>query len=105
LTPQNFTAPPFGTLGTLARNAFHGPGLSNFDLGILKNIPITERVHAQFRGELFNAFNHAQFAFGGSSLASSIATPAAVQYFDPSQFGRASARAPRIVQLALKLIW
>jgi hypothetical protein len=111
LTPRNFVVPPFGALGTLARNAFHGPGLSNFDLGILKNIPITERLHAQLRGELFNALNHAQFAFNGSSLASSSAAPPpgaaepVIAYTDPSQFGRVTARAPRIVQFALKLVW
>jgi hypothetical protein len=111
LTPKNFVAPPFGALGTLARNAFHGPGLNNFDLGFLKNILITERVHAQLRGELFNAFNHAQFAFDGSSLAASIAAPPpgstqpVIEYLDPSQFGRVSARPPRVVQFALKLIW
>jgi hypothetical protein len=61
--------------------------------------------------ELFNAFNHAQFAFAGSTLASSIAAPPAgsttpaIQYVDASQFGRVAARAPRIVQFGLKLIW
>lgn len=111
LTPRNFVAPPFGTLGTLARNAFHGPGLSDFDLGIFKNIPLTERLHAQLRGELFNAFNHAQFAFAGSSLAASMAAPPpgssqpVIGYVDPSQFGRVTARPSRIVQFALKLIW
>lgn len=59
----------------------------------------------------FNAFNHAQFQFGGGSLATSIASPAAgstlpvVQYVDASQFGRVIARDPRIVQFAVKLIW
>ncbi|MGH9584545.1 MAG: hypothetical protein ACRD4O_16600, partial [Bryobacteraceae bacterium] len=111
LTPRNFAAPPFGAPGTLARNALHGPGLNNFDLGVLKNIPLTERIHAQLRGELFNAFNHAQFAFAGASLATSIAAPPpgsaqpVIEYVDPSEFGRVTARSPRIVQFALKLIW
>jgi len=111
LTPKNFIAPPFGQFGTLARNAFHGPGLNNFDLGLIKNLAVTERLRVQVRTELFNAFNHAQFAFAGSTLASSIAAPPAgsttpaIQYVDASQFGRVAARAPRIVQFGLKLIW
>ena len=111
LTPKNFIAPPFGQFGTLARNAFHGPGLNNFDLGLIKNLAVTERFRVQVRTELFNAFNHAQFAFAGSTLASSIAAPPAgsttpaIQYVDASQFGRVAARPPRIVQLGLKLIW
>jgi len=110
ITPKAFTAPPFGQYGTLARNAFHGPGVSNFDLGILKNLPLAESLKVQLRGELFNAFNHAQFAFAGSSLASAISAPLSgstpyIQYVDPSQFGRAGARSARVAQLALKLIW
>ncbi len=111
LTPQNFVTPPFGQYGTLARNAFHGPGINNFDFGLIKNIGVRERLRAQFRSELFNGFNHAQFSFAGSSLATSIAAPAAgsttpvIQYTDPSEFGRASARAARVIQFALKLIW
>jgi hypothetical protein len=111
LTPENFVAPPFGTLGTLARNAFHGPGIGNFDIGLLKNFALSERLHLQLRSELFNAFNHAQFEYAGGSLASSIGPPPAgstqpaIQYVDPSQFGRATAREPRIVQFAAKLLW
>jgi hypothetical protein len=35
LTPANFVAPPFGQLGTLERNAFHGPGVNNFEIGAI----------------------------------------------------------------------
>jgi hypothetical protein len=105
LTPANFVAAPFGTFGQLARNAFHGPGVNNWDLGILKNLRLTERFGAQLRGELFNAFNHAQFAFAGSSLASSIAPGPAVVYTAPSQFGRVSARPARVVQFGVKMVW
>jgi hypothetical protein len=31
---------------------------------VLKNIPITERVKAQFRVEMFNLFNHINLASG-----------------------------------------
>jgi hypothetical protein len=73
LMPANFVASPFGTFGELARNAFHGPGVNNFDLGLLKNIRLRARLAVQLRGEFFNAFNHAQFAFAGITLATSIA--------------------------------
>ncbi len=109
LTQQNLTAPAFGQLGTLARNAFHGPGINNFDLGFLKSIALKERMAIQFRAEMFNAFNHAQFSAASSySLLRGIAAGSSspvLQYTDPSQFGRASARASRIIQFALKLTW
>jgi hypothetical protein len=37
-----------------------GDGVKNFDLSITKRIPIRETVRAEFRAELFNAFNRPQ---------------------------------------------
>lgn len=45
--------------GMTKRNQFRGPGLWNFDAGLYKNIKLSERYSLQFRGEMFNAFNHA----------------------------------------------
>jgi Carboxypeptidase regulatory-like domain len=39
-----------------------GPGQFNWDISILKNTQITERVRMQFRTDFYNAFNHPQFA-------------------------------------------
>ena len=50
--------------GTLRRNQIYGPGFSDVDLSVLKNIPITERVRAQFRLEMFNLFNRINLASG-----------------------------------------
>ncbi len=111
LTPANFVVPPFGQLGTLARDALHGPGIDNLDTGLIKNTTLTERLQLQLRGEMFNALNHAQFQFGGSSLASSLSAPGSganeplIQYVPASEFGRASARPARVVQFAAKFIW
>jgi hypothetical protein len=41
------------------RNQFRGPGIWNFDAGVYKNIKIGERYSLQLRGEMFDAFNHA----------------------------------------------
>jgi hypothetical protein len=50
--------------GDLRRNQIYGPGFADVDLSVLKNIPITERVRAQFRAEMFNVFNHINLASG-----------------------------------------
>jgi hypothetical protein len=52
---------PLFTFGTLGRNALRGPGINNFDLSLMKRIPVTESKYFEFRAEFFNAFNHAQF--------------------------------------------
>ena len=41
------------------RNAQTSPGYWNFNFVFAKNIKLTERFQLQFRGELYNAFNHA----------------------------------------------
>ncbi len=53
-----------GILGNLGRNTLIGPGLATFDLMLVKNtdLPsISEDFNIQFRLEMFNAFNHANF--------------------------------------------
>jgi len=50
--------------GDLRRNQIYGPGFSDVDMSVFKNIPITERVHAQFRVEFFNLFNRINLASG-----------------------------------------
>ncbi len=50
--------------GDLSRNQIYGPGYSSVDMSVLKTIPITERVKAQFRVEFFNLFNRINLASG-----------------------------------------
>lgn len=64
---------PLGTDGTASLGDCYGPGANNWDIAIHKNFQISERVSAQFRLELFNAFNHTQFeglngGLGGAQL-------------------------------------
>ena len=47
--------------GMPRRRFFHGPGINNWDIALLKDTAITERFGLQFRAEFFNIFNHAQF--------------------------------------------
>ncbi len=63
INPNSF-APGATFLGNLRRNQIFGPGFSDVDLSVFKNIPITERVKAQFRIEMFNTFNRINLASG-----------------------------------------
>ncbi len=49
-----------------------GPGQFNWDISILKNTQITERVRMQFRTDFYNAFNHPSFADPGAGAFGSI---------------------------------
>jgi hypothetical protein len=53
------------------RNSFRRPGYWNMNLGLYKNISITERFKLQLRGEAYNLFNHSNlYVLGGSADAS-----------------------------------
>lgn len=45
----------------MGRNQFRGPNNWNFNFAVAKLIPVTEQVKVEFRGELYNAFNHHNF--------------------------------------------
>ena len=62
LNPAAFTTPKPGTFGNLGRGALHGPGLSQFDLTLHKKFSLTERLNTEFRFEVYNIFNRANFA-------------------------------------------
>jgi hypothetical protein len=91
-----FSENALGTPGTARRRFFYGPGMNNFDLGLLKNLRLTEGKSLQFRIEAFNTFNHAQF-FGPQSVDGNI---------NSTSFGQVvSAAPPRLVQIAAKFLF
>jgi hypothetical protein len=72
---SQFRAPVPFTFGNLSRRLpdTRGPGLHNWDISIIKNTSITERVRLQFRAEAFNALNLPAFdnpatSFGASTF-------------------------------------
>jgi len=65
-----FVEAPAYTLGDAPRFPLHGPGLNNWDLALQRNFIIAEKVKLQFRGEFYNAWNHAQFSNPNGSITS-----------------------------------
>ncbi len=61
--PAAFIAPPsaVGFYGNVGRDAYTGPGLATWDFSVLKNTSINERFNLQFRAEIFNLLNRANF--------------------------------------------
>ncbi|MBL8241885.1 MAG: TonB-dependent receptor [Bryobacterales bacterium] len=61
LNPAAFALPANGFFGNSGRNRFRGPGLWQADLGLSKKFRLAENVNLDFRTELFNLFNRAQY--------------------------------------------
>lgn len=90
---EAFSAPPEGTFGSAGRNVVIGPGINNFDFALLKKFPIREETHLEFRAEIFNIFNHANFILPEQA------------FLDPTFGVISGARDPRDIQFGLKLIF
>ena len=77
--------------GNAGRGVVLGPGYGRWDLALARNISVNEGVRFQFRGEMFNLFNHTN--------------PLAVNTVRTNTlFGQVtSTRDPRLIQLGLKL--
>ena len=45
----------------MGRNTIVGPGLATWDFSTLKDTRISERLNLQFRAEIFNLLNRANF--------------------------------------------
>lgn len=73
LNPAAFTAPGPGKWGDLSRNALSGPNFTQVDMVFAKKINIGERANFEFRTEIFNIFNQANFANPAATL--SLALP------------------------------
>jgi hypothetical protein len=77
----------------VGRDTIWGPGLQSWDTTFSKNFAISEQRHFQFRGDLFNLFNHVNYnpPDGGAGN---------------STFGVITSALPgRSIQLGLKLYW
>ncbi|HXZ78774.1 MAG TPA: hypothetical protein VEG30_02520, partial [Terriglobales bacterium] len=91
LTPDpNSPVQQFGNEG---RNVVQGPDFMQWDFSALKNIRVAEGKQFQFRGEIFNLFNHPNFRLPDSDISSPT-------------FGQIQgALPPRLVQFALKFLF
>ncbi len=99
-----FQLPPLFTPGNCGRNILRSPGVNNFDVSFQKNSRVTERFSLQTRAEFFNIWNHAQWQIfsGRSGGGYTFGQPG----FGNATFGRVTAaRDPRIIQVAMKLLF
>ena len=99
--PAAFLQPPAnsGFYGNLGRDTLNGPGLATWDFSTLKNTSVSERLTIQFRAEIFNLLNRANFN-----------TPNLIVFTPTGVSGTAGAitstsTTSRQVQFALKLLW
>jgi hypothetical protein len=81
-----------GTIGNAPRSICCGPGINNTDMSISKQTRLGERLQMEFRADIFNVWNHAQFYSVDGNISNQGGT-----------FGQPlHIRDPRLLQFALK---
>jgi len=70
--PECLTAQPAATcrrvFGNVGRHTIIGPGITTFDLNLSKNTKVAEKSELQFRVEIFNLFNRANFGIPNTTV-------------------------------------
>src|SRR5271167_1774897 len=99
--PNAFLQPPpnSGFYGNLGRDTLIGPGLATWDFSAIKDTRVHERLSLQFRTEIFNLLNRANFN-----------TPNLIVFTPSGLSGTAGAitstsTSARQIQFGLKLLW
>jgi len=102
--PNAFLAPPqnaasAGFYGNLGRNTLRGPGLATWDFSTMKDTKLTERLNLQFRAEIFNLLNRANFNMPNEvAFTPSGISPTAGEITSTTTTSRQ-------VQFGLKVLW
>lgn len=86
--------------GDLGRNVVIGPGFDNVDFSVIKNTRLDEKLELQFRAEVFDLFNHANFGQPGRVVGS-----ATFGQITNTRFPTGDSGSSRQLQFALKLLF
>jgi hypothetical protein len=83
-----------GTFGDTSRNFLRGPGYTDVDASLFKDVFTGHRVQGQFRAEAFNLFNHTNLNNPGATVSST------------GTFGHITgANSPRVFQFGAKVLF
>jgi hypothetical protein len=97
-----FARPARGDAGNSPKDVIRGPGVTNSDVTLFKNIPFgASGRRLQLRWEIYNVFNQVQFA----TVDSTARFDAAGNQVN-TRFGQViTTRAPRVMQIALRVVF
>ncbi|MGH9512660.1 MAG: TonB-dependent receptor domain-containing protein [Terriglobales bacterium] len=95
-------------LGNGGRNSLIGPGLKDFDFSLFKNNPIrriSETFNVQFRWEVFNILNHANFGPPAPAARQIFTSAGGLNTATAGVLSGPTSTFSRQMQFALKIIW
>ncbi len=105
---------PGATIGDVGRNALRAPAYFQFDFSGMKSFLITERMNVQFRADVFNIFNHPNFANPDGGICTTVGVGACTPNANFGRVGETIASEDgtqvgggtnRQIQLSLKFVF
>jgi hypothetical protein len=106
--PCAFIPAKAGFYGSLGRDTIIGPGFADLDFTLVKNTSITERWKAEFRAEVFNILNRANFGLPNNNIfATATAAIASADVKALGTVGRiqSTTNPSRQIQFGLKILF
>lgn len=105
--PNAFLAPPAnsGFYGNVPRDAYSGPGLATCDFSAIKETRIRENLSLQFRAEIFNLLNRANFNTPNLIVFTPPTTANPTGLSGTAGAITSTSTTSRQVQFALKVLW
>jgi hypothetical protein len=105
--PAAFLAPPAnsGFYGNVGRDTYIGPGLATWDFSVLKDTAIRERLNLQFRAEIFNLLNRANFNTPNLIVFTPPTATNATGLSGTAGAITSTSTTSRQIQFALKVLW
>jgi hypothetical protein len=103
--PNAFLAPPAnsGFYGDLGRNTLIGPGLATWDFSVFKTTSLHERLALQFRAEIFNLLNRANF--NTPNLITFTSSASGTKTSGTAGAITSTSTTSRQIQFGLELVW
>jgi hypothetical protein len=103
--PNAFLAPPAnsGFYGNLGRDTLIGPGLATWDFSAFKTTTLHERLALQFRAEIFNLLNRANF--NTPNLITFTSSTSGTKTSGTAGAITSTSTTARQIQFGLKVIW
>jgi hypothetical protein len=89
-------------LGNIPRNLIYGPGFTDVDLSLIKNLALSGPVRLQFRVEAFNLFDAVNFGQPGRTAAVGSSSFGVITN---TRFATGDSGSARQVQFAVKVLF
>ncbi len=105
--PCAFAIHPLGFVGNVGRNVLRGPGVANLDFSVAKDTALRflgESGKLEFRAEIFNILNHANFDMPSTASFSALRDVEA-PLANAGRITSTGGRTSRQIQFALKILF